>query len=113
MNAVQAGTNVNITHPTGEADTLPVSIALDLTGYTARWEIAIPGAPLLLTDANGGVTFVTRSPGAMTLNISAARGLALPIGVYSYDFWIISSTGDPLQICTGSFVVTPRVTPLS
>ncbi len=113
MNVASSDGVTTIHLPQGETMTLPVAVGFDLTGYTARCQIAVPGTPLLMTNGNGGITIVSPSDGTTTLNVSAAQSLALPVRSFAFDFWVISGAGDPTQILTGSFIVTSRVTPLS
>lgn len=93
---------------------LAFTVSTDLTGGVMRSLINTP-TPTLLTNGNGGFIIGAFASGvtSITMNISAAQSIVLPIGNFDFDTWAITAAGAPFQVFAGKFNVTKRITALS
>jgi hypothetical protein len=116
MQVTIAGSTTNLSITAGETVAESLAIAsggspVNLTGYTLKMQINFP-TPLLLTTGNSGITITDAAQGTAQINIADTASVLLSIGIYPYDFWMISGGGDATRILNGSFSVNQNIAPI-
>lgn len=111
-----AGT-YNIVIEQGTTFELPVTVSMDLTGWTARMQIktavGVNPSILDLTTANGGITIdADVAESDVVINIPAATSAGWPAEFVKgvYDLEIVSPTGRVMRLIKGTVAVDPEVT---
>jgi len=97
-----------------QGQTKPVKITWqnkDLTGCTVRYiaknSPADAGNELLLTDANGGVSWITRAPsGKFSLNFTPTITANIAEGTSDHLVWIDFPTGESYPLLSGPLQVS-------
>lgn len=90
--------------------------AIDLTNYTffmhVRKTKCADDPPLLdLNTTNGGIAILTPSTdGVIEIRITEAQSEALPTGIFFYDMYWITPSGDKQTIMAGTFTINLSVT---
>ena len=109
---------VNFNAPQGSTFTRTLvykvdSVAVDLTGYSARMQVrksVTDSSTLLSLSTDTGEIVITGSTGTITITINATSMSSISAGNWVYDLEIVSSGGVVTRLIEGRFIVTPEVT---
>lgn len=102
-----------IRHKRGDALLCAADVDTDLTGYTIRMQVRVPGADTLLADLSlgAGIDIVSTSPtqSRYTLRIDGATTAAWPLGLAQFDI-LYTAAGLPGRTDTWLLTVIDGVT---
>jgi hypothetical protein len=104
INASQGKTwtvTINVTNSAGSA--------VNLTGYSAKWQIReTPASSAVLSLANGsGITLT--SGGVITMTASSTATAAIPAGSYAHEIELIEPSGAIPPFLAGNVIVLPEI----
>jgi hypothetical protein len=97
-----------LTFAQGETVAKVFSFGFDITGKSFKALINFP-TPLLLSNANGGITFYDASQGSLILNLESGFTASLTPALYPYAIFMMSQDGAETQLCSGLVKVTQSI----
>lgn len=89
------------------------SVAIDLTGYSARSQIRTSHSaltPILSISTQNSTIIITPLTGVITFAVPATTTAALTPGNYVWDLEIVDGAGVVTRLVGGTCTITPEVT---